>query len=79
MTGGISLDELQLAARNHAMPLEALHSAVSTLIATPSVRLVAETSARHAVAMPESYRIDDFRDARKRQSRSPKQAGWPPG
>ena len=42
----------------------------------PSVRPSEEISSRHAVAVPESYGIDEFRDARRRrQSRWPEVAG----
>ena len=45
----------------------------------PSVRPAAQTSFRDAEAVPESCRIDEFRNARRRrQSRSPQQAGSPP-
>ena len=43
----------------------------------PSVRPSAEMSFRNAVAVPKSYRIDEFRNARRRrQSRSPELAGY---
>jgi hypothetical protein len=42
----------------------------------PSVRPTAETSFRNAVAVPESYRIDEFGDA-GRMRRSPEPAGSP--
>jgi hypothetical protein len=44
-----------------------------------SVRPAAEASFRHGKSVPESYRIDEFKNARRRRlSRSPEPAGSPP-